>query len=54
MKIGERRSALTVKIAKERLAESNTEFEKEESQIDLDDAILDLEMWERKKSQLGY
>lgn len=54
MKIGERRSALAVKIAKERLAESNTEFEKEESQIDLDDAILDLEMWERKKSQLGY
>ena len=54
MKIGQRRSELAVKVAKKNLAEAEGEFEKEEAQIDVDDALLDLEMWERRKYQLQY
>jgi len=54
MKIGERRSALAVKIAQDRLDNAETAFEKEEAEIEVDDAKLDLEMWERRKSQLSY
>ena len=54
MKIGQRRSELAVKLAKKNLAEAEGEFEKEEAQIEVDDALLDLEMWERRKYQLQY
>jgi len=54
MKIGERKSNLAVKIAKDRLANAENEFAKEEAEIEVDDAKLDLEMWERRINQLQY
>ena len=54
MDIGKRRSQLAVDVAQDRLDKAETEFEKIEFQIELDDAKLDLEMWDRRKAQLDY
>lgn len=54
MDIGKRRSQLAVDVAQDRLDKAETEFEKTEFQIELDDAKLDLEMWDRRTAQLDY
>tara|TARA_B100000003_G_scaffold130004_1_gene116546 strand:- start:4061 stop:4816 length:756 start_codon:yes stop_codon:yes gene_type:complete len=54
MKIGKRKSVLAVKIAEDRLTNASNNFEKEEAEIEVDDAKLDLEMWERRINQLQY
>ena len=54
MKIGKRKSVLAVKIAEDRLTNASNDFEKEEAEIEVDDAKLDLEMWERRINQLQY
>ena len=54
MDIGKRRSQLAVDVAQDRLDKAETEFEKTEYQIELDDAKLDLEMWDRRTAQLDY
>lgn len=54
MKIGKRKSLLAVKIAEDRLTNASNDFEKEEAEIEVDDAKLDLEMWERRINQLQY
>lgn len=54
MDIGKRRSQLAVDVAQDRLDKAETDFEKTEYQIELDDAKLDLEMWDRRTAQLDY
>lgn len=54
IKIGKRKSVLAVKIAEDRLTNACSDFEKEEAEIEVDDAKLDLEMWERRLNQLQY